>query len=205
VEVVLTRGALFRGVVKAAEALPEGLKVLFRRERVPNLLSHSLAEVDPESGQFTRDCVYPVPAYVRVQDLPAGWVLDKVTYNGHALPHHRFEPDAGALDHRLELHIRRVSNGFGGRVLESGEPVAGAMVVALREPVDAVAMQTALRVETDEEGRYSFRTLRPGVWRVFVLAPGSLLRDSEGRMMAGGGEKVVLDADTVVAVDLRVR
>jgi protocatechuate 3,4-dioxygenase beta subunit len=205
VEVVMSRGAIFRGVVKSAEPLPEGLEVLFPREQAPNLLSHFLAGVDGATGRFTRDWVHPLPTNVRLQGLPAGWVLDEVTYNGHDLPNHRFEPDAGALDHLLELHIRRVANGIGGRVLERDKPVAGALVFAVREPVSQWGLRDAQRVETDEEGRYRFSTIRPGVWRLFALSPGGLLPEGEGGLPAGGGEKVVVEAETVVTVDPKVR
>ncbi|MCL4842739.1 MAG: hypothetical protein KJZ79_12910 [Bryobacteraceae bacterium] len=205
VEVVMSRGATFRGVVKSAEPLPEGLEVLFPREQAPNLLSHFLAGVDGATGRFTRDWVHPLPTNVRLQGLPEGWVLDEVTYNGHDLPNHRFELDVGALDHLLELHIRRVANGIGGRVVERDKPVAGALVMAVREPVSQWGLRDAQRVETDEEGRYRFSTLRPGVWRLFALAAGGLLPEGEGGLPAGGGEKVVIEAETVVTVDLKVR
>lgn len=201
----MSRGAVFRGVVKSAEPLVEGLEASFRREEGVNLLSHTLAGVDRATGRFTREWVHALPTKVSLRGLPAGWVLDDVTYNGHDLPNHRFEPDSGALDHLLELHIRRVANGIGGRVLERDKPVAGALVMAVREPVSQWGLRDAQRVETDEEGRYQFSTIRPGVWRLFALAPGGILREGEAGLPAGGGEKVVIEAETVVTVDLKVR
>ncbi|MBI5083852.1 MAG: carboxypeptidase regulatory-like domain-containing protein [Acidobacteria bacterium] len=195
-------------VVKARghTALPEG--VLAALSAVGRPLHDAPSFAAPEAGDRF---VLPAPPAekleLKLSGLPEKYAVKEITYNGGSTQEGVFTPNRQAPSQTLEVVLTDKPAKAGGVVKKGNKPLAGALVVLASWPVALRAeWPRTVRVVAGEDGRYAFKALAPGSYRVFAVEfslrrrlefPGALLR------MIGRAEELNLGEGDAPVVDLK--
>jgi hypothetical protein len=154
-------------------------------------------------GAFELDGVAFEPFELWLNGLPKGWAIREIQYNGHGLSSTVFEPNPGAATHTLNIFVSPVSNSVTGQVSGRGKPLAGAIVLCLREPIDPSDLRRGLRkAKAGPDGRYSIDTLRPGAYRLAAVPPGGEINKTLEAIKTGAGRKVEVSPAFNTTLDL---
>lgn len=164
-------GALAKGTVR--------LKAVMAFGRVPS------GEIDKD-GAFRIANVLPDRYQVIVDPLPENSYLKTVQVDGAPAAGGTVDFSGGARDAKLKITVGRNGGQVAGYVAEPGgqrsnSPVAS---VYLMDDPDNVRPEQSARVTAD--GRYSFKSIRPGKYRLFAIDP---FRDGAGHTPDGLQER----------------
>lgn len=159
------------------------------------------SQVKFKSGEaFQIGGLLPGEYYVYAAPL-AGWVISKVEYGALDAIHQIFTLDAGSPPVKITLSHR-----FGtvtGRVTDGGRPMFGAAVVLVPQPLpENPYVNSFISSLLDEDGRYEFRFVVPGRYRVIPFYKDTLpfYRDLQAlREHAKGYREVVVRAGKACA------
>ncbi len=158
-----------------------------------------------EQGQFVIEGVSMEPYRVWAPDLPAGFVVRSLLYNGAEADPSWFELNTAAVTHHLTVSIGRVDNSLAGVVKRGDQPVDQAAVMAVREGlIDPRRRPDFLYAKTDASGRYSIAPVPPGIYRVLGLNGQKATFGARQRFLNGEGVKVEVGPSTQAVVDLEL-
>ncbi len=196
------------GVDLAIETLPKraGIEIHWGvQERFHFQADAFRVETDAEGraifpGRFVNDA-----ARLLVRRLPEGWLVQRALYADREVDLDRFLLDPAVTEHRLRLELAEPANRLEGKVTRSGKDAPGAFVVAIREPVDALALdRRARQVEARADGTYSLPTLLPGHWRVAASAGGTAADAAYATLLRGAGKRIEVGTSSVARLDLSI-
>lgn len=136
----------------------------------------------PPAGSYVSGFSVPFASSV-AKGRPDGW--NEVVIGNFSLVRFSLSNNPGAI---------------GGVVKTAGEPVAGAPVfLEAYDPVTRKRLTDLRTTRTDDHGRYEFRGLAPGTWR--ILATFEYQSPDTETMDAGGARAVQIDAGMQAQID----
>lgn len=175
----------------------------------PHLRAPLLSEVPgplSKSGEFVLEGVSMEPWRLSTRDLPQGYIVRQVLYNGTEVDPGWFELNPGAVTHHLAVLVGKVDNSLQGVVKRGGQPADQAIVVAAREGLsDPRRRPDFLYGKTGAGGRYSIAPLPPGTYRVLVFAAPEQTFAARQRFLNGEGVKVEIGLTTQATADLELK
>jgi hypothetical protein len=158
------------------------------------------------TGEFFVEGVFPDEYTIIARDGPAGYLQAESYYNGTPVTDFVVKIERGAEKHYLEIYVRPPGGSLDVTVTDGTRPVAGAQVLAVREPVTETALsRLTLRAKTDGDGRATLPRLLTGAYRVVAFRPGASWaynRDLPGRFRSG--QEVKIGGGGAHAIQLRV-
>ncbi len=176
---------------------------------LPHLRAPFLSEVPgPVSrrGEFALEGISVEPWQVSVRDLPQGYIVRQVLYNGAEVDPGFFELNPGAVTHHLAVLVGRADNSLQGVVKRGDQPVDQAIVMGIREGlIDPRRRPDFLYAKTDASGRYSFTPVPPGTYRVLAFSGPERTFAAKQRFINGEGVKVELGLTTQAVADLELK
>jgi hypothetical protein len=160
-------------------------------------------------GSFTIRGVISGSHVITVAGLPDPWVVKRVTYRGQDITDAGLEADSGQRLADVRVTITDVASEVTGTVRDAeGQGVAAAMVLIIpAAPQFWTRVSRRFgRTSTDAEGRYRYRGLPPGEYRVVAstLDERDVYRRDLLRQLSGAGVMLRLDALATRAIDLRI-
>jgi hypothetical protein len=165
---------------------------------------HTLAD-----GSFSIQGVVPGAHIITVEGLPDPWVLKSVTYRGQDITDAGLEADSGQRLADVRVAITDVASEVSGTVRDAdGHGVAAAMVLMIpAAPQFWTRVSRRFgRTSTDADGRYRYRGLPPGEYRVVAstVDEHDVYRRDLLRQLSNAGVPLSLDALDSRALDLRL-
>lgn len=213
-EVVLRGGVTVTGTLHSEDNAPGQKDPLWTlaerdimvdvRRPVPNINKHEWpVPVDRSSGEWNVEGAPLERVAVKVTNLPAGFVVTSMTYNGAPTTLGLVDLNPAAIAHEIRITVAGVSNSISGAVMMEGKPVPGAIVAVLREPVEDDS-QTWQRkgAQATERGRYALGTLEPGWYRICAIEPAADYSDLLSRLGRGDCKRSEVGKTTNVTLDL---
>jgi hypothetical protein len=153
----------------------------------------------PDAEGRIRLADVPVRDYeVAVFQVPKGFYLKELRYNGSSLPGKVVPLNAGAMTHNLEIVLDDKPAALSGVVGDSDHPAANAHVRLVKCPLSDAAYRDRIETIANSEGRFQIGSLAPGTYRVFAVESG-MMADLEDfakldRVLAGAKE-IALEAN----------
>jgi protocatechuate 3,4-dioxygenase beta subunit len=124
------------------------------------------AEVGKD-GSFTLNNVMPGKFRPVVEPMPENGYVKEIALDGKAAPNNVLDLSQGAGGARLKITVSRAGGQISGRVLDKdGEPAMGMIMVIFASDPKHMDENDANRVS---DGKYSFKAIRPGKYRLFAL------------------------------------
>ncbi len=177
---------------------------LFPHGRAPSY-SDLPVPVD-DAGKFTIEGVAVESRRVETLNLPQGFVIRSLEYNGIESDPHNLELNSAAMSHHLKVSVGPVDNGISGEVKRNGKPVEKAVVWGARESsLDPWKNPSAISAETGAGGRYSIQSLPPGTYRLLVLGEIIETLGAKDRLLRGEGVTVKIEKTTRVVQDFELK
>jgi hypothetical protein len=157
------------------------------------------AEIDKD-GAFHLTNVLPQKFRVQVDPLPENAYTKAVQVDGAEVPRGVLDLSAGAHDAKVKITVGRNGGQISGSVVDKSTP--GTMVYLLQDPDDTPQDRTA---RVTSEGKYSFRALRPGKYRVFAIEPPAFdAREDVIKQAFNKAEEIEIKEGDRIARDLKV-
>jgi hypothetical protein len=167
--------------------------MLFGMGRLPS------AEIDKD-GAFHITNVLPQKFRVLVDPLPENAYIKTVQVDGAEAPRGVLDFSAGAHDAKLKITIGRNGGQISGSVVNKSSP--GTMVYLLQDPEDTPQDRMA---RVTAEGKYSFKAIRPGKYRVFAIEPPAFdAREDVIKQAFNKAEEIEIKEGDRIAKDLKV-
>jgi len=161
------------------------------------------------NGSFTIGGVMSGSHVVTVEGLPDPWVLKRVMYRGQDITDAGLDTDSGQRLDDVQVTITDVASEVSGTVRDAeGRGVAGAtvlMIPAAQQFWTRVSRRFG-RTSTDADGRYRYRGLPPGEYRVvaWTLDDSDVYRRDLLQQLSDAGVILRLDALATRIIDLRL-
>ena len=157
-------------------------------------------------GRGAVDNLFVEPVQVSVQGIPDGWLLRQVLYDGQPAEPYRVEMNPSAPEHLFRILLAPAANSISGGVREGSAAAAQALVLVVREPFDQDTIYSRMkRATADGDGRFSFRTLHPGAWRILAVPAASSWQAANMLILSGAGEKVDVPESGSISIQLDAR
>ncbi len=151
------------------------------------------AEVAPD-GSFRIAGVPPLKFKPVVEPMPENGYLKEVALDGNAMPGEILDFTQGVSGSKLKIAVSRNGGRVSGRVLDKdGETAMGLMMVFLGIDPKQIDEKNAVRTS---DGKFSFKGLRPGKYRLVALDVAEMTQDMEG-ILDAGEEIEVKEGDTI--------
>jgi hypothetical protein len=175
---------------------------------LPHLRAPFLSEIPgpvSERGEFVLEGVSIEPWSVSTRDLPPGFIVRTVLYNGSEVDPGWLELNPGAVTHHLTVFVGRVDNALTGVVKRGDQPADQAIVMALREAlIDPRRKPDFVYAKTDASGRYSMQALTPGTYRLLAFSEPKATFAARQRFLNGEGAKLEIGLTTHATADLEL-
>lgn len=160
-------------------------------------------------GSFTIRGVMPGRHLVTVAGLPHPWVLQRVTYRGQDITDTGLDTDSGQAIDDVRVTITDAATEVSGTVRDAdGRPVPGAVVLIIpgAPQFRTAASRRFGRTSSDGDGRYRYRGLPPGDYRVVasMIDPADMERPELLQQLNDAGVPLSLDALATPVMDLRL-
>lgn len=134
-------------------------------------------EVGPD-GSFRIANVLPGKVRPVVEPMPENGYVKEVALDGKAIPDRVLDFSQGVGGWRLKITVSRAGAQISGRLLgKDGEPAIGMMMVFVGTDVKHLDDRDAAR---SSDGRYSFKALGPGKYRIFAIDVAELMKAFTG-------------------------
>jgi hypothetical protein len=205
-ELVLSPGEDLPGKLEIAGD-PSKEKRLIRLEPVGMYFSGSpTAEVDKD-GAFRFSGLLPGKFRVHVDPLPENAYFKAIQRDGAGVADRMLDLSRGGRVASLTITVGRNGGQISGAVLDKdGEPLAnGLAIVYLQQAPTETSQEHMARVTP--EGKYSFKSIRPGTYRLFVVDPlrSGMADGSEAldKLFAAGEEIEIKEGDRI-AKDMKL-
>jgi hypothetical protein len=161
------------------------------------------------NGLFTIHGVMSGSHIITVEGLPDPWVLKGVTYRGRDITDTGLMADSGQRLDGVHVTITDVASDVSGTVVDAeGRGVAHATVLIIP---DSPEFRTRVsrrfgRTSTDANGRYRYRGLPPGEYRVVAstLDDSDVYRRDLLQQLSDAGVPLRLDSLATRVIDLRL-
>ena len=102
---------------------------------------------------------------LRFSDLPPGFYISEVRYNGAVMPFSTLTVNGSAMAHRIEVAVDDKPAAV------AGETRPGSRVVLARWPINTPDPRSCLlTTDAGEDGKYQFSNLAPVEYRLFAIA-----------------------------------
>ncbi len=161
--------------------------------------------VDRENGRWTIEGLPFVPLNVDAKNLPAGFVVTGLSYNGVDMPVGSLQLNEGAVSHEVKITVARVTNSVQGKVTKNSKPVTEAVVVLIREPISDDWKSWHSRVKrTGTNGEYSIETLEPGWYRIGAMPLSTDVPTGLVRLANSDAPRIEIGKSTNVSRDLTI-
>jgi protocatechuate 3,4-dioxygenase beta subunit len=132
-----------------------------------------------QDGSFHFANLLPGKFRLEVEPMPENGYLKEVALDGKALTDPVLDFSQGVSGSRLKIAVSRAGGQVSGRVLDkAGEPALGLMMVFLATDAKHLDEDSANHRVTD--GKYSFKAVRPGKYRLFALDIAELMQALTG-------------------------
>ena len=160
-------------------------------------------------GTFRIGGVMPGRHLVTVAGLPHPWVLQRVTYRGQDVTDTGLDTDSGQSIDDVRVTITDAATDVSGTVRDSdGRAVTGALVLIIpgAPQFRTLVSRRFGRTSSDGDGRYRYRGLPPGEYRVVaaMIDPADLNRTELLQHLSDAGIPLSLDALATPVMDLRL-
>ncbi len=158
-------------------------------------------------GSFSVQGVIPGTHIITVEGLPDPWVLKSVTYRGQDITDTGLEADSGQRLADLRVAITDVASEVTGTVRDAeghGVPAVMVLVIPSAPQFWTRVSRRFGRTSTDADGRYRYRGLPPGEYRLVAstLDERDVYRRDLLRQLSKLGMTLSLDALATRAIDL---
>jgi hypothetical protein len=160
-------------------------------------------------GSFTIRGVMPGRHFVTVAGLPHPWVLQRVTYRGQDITDSGLDTDSGQSIDDVRVTITDAATDVSGTVRDTdGRPAPGAVVLIIpgAPQLRTAASRRFGRTSSDMDGRYHYRGLPPGEYRIVasMIDPADMDRPELLQQLSDAGVPLSLDALATPVMDLRL-
>ena len=160
-------------------------------------------------GSFSIRGVMPGRHLVTIAGLPYPWVLQRVTYRGQDITDTGLDADSGQSIDDVRVTITDAATDVSGTVRDAdGRPVVGAVVLIIpgAPQFRMAASRRFGRTWSDADGRYRYRGLPPGEYRVVasMIDPADLDRPVLLQQLNDAGVPLSLQALATPVMDLRL-
>jgi protocatechuate 3,4-dioxygenase beta subunit len=133
-----------------------------------------------------------------VEPMPENAYVKAVVLDGKPAPEAVLDLSQGAGGSRLKITVSRAGGQIAGRILDKdGDPVAGLAEVFLVTDVKQMQDGDADRVT---DGKYSFKAIRPGKYRLYALDVAELIQS-----FAGGDEDEIMKSFFNAAEEIEIK
>jgi hypothetical protein len=161
------------------------------------------------NGSFTIRGLTPGRHVISLDGLAAPWVLHQVTFRGRDITDGGFEADSGQWLDDVRITITDATTDVSGTVRDSkGESVPGAAVLIIPAAPEfrTPSSRRFGRTTTDGAGRFRYRGLPPGEYRVVaaVLDDADIYQPELLRRLSDAGEPLMLAPLATPVMDLRL-
>jgi hypothetical protein len=160
-------------------------------------------------GSFTIRGVMPGRHLVAVAGLPYPWVLQRVTYRGQDITDTGLDTDSGQSIDDVRVTITDAATDLSGTVRDAdGRPAPGAVVLIIpgAPQFRTAASRRFGRTSSDVDGRYRYRGLPPGDYRIVasMIDPADMDRPELLQQLNDAGVPLSLDALATPVMNLRL-
>jgi len=143
-------------------------------------MSNAFGQTEPLAAQVSDDGTFRIanvlPGKFRpvVEPMPENGYLKEVALDGKAMPGRVLDFSQGAAGSRLKIVVSSAGGQISGRLLgKDGEPAMGMMMVFFGTDVKHIDNGNAARASG---GKYSFKAIRPGKYRLFGVDVAELMQ-----------------------------
>jgi hypothetical protein len=134
-------------------------------------------EVGPD-GSFHMANLLPGKFRPVVEPMPENGYVKEVALDGKAIPDRVLDFSQGVGGSRLKITVSRAGARISGRLLgKDGEPAMGMMMIFFGTDVKHIDESDAARAS---DGKYSFKAVRPGKYRIFAIDVAELMKAFTG-------------------------
>jgi hypothetical protein len=207
IPVLFGRGVDIEGRIVAAEgALKPPLDKLrvVLSPVVPDSWSLGIPIAPDAEGRFRIENARLTEQRLEVQGVPASHYVQEVRYNGSAARGGILDLSAGAMAHSLEIVIDDKPAALAGSVVDNDRPVDRPFVVLAHWPISGPRTPGAMG---DEDGKFQFAGLAPGLYRVVAIPSASkdrLDRPNILERLLAGAKEVTLGPGNFQTVTLEL-
>jgi len=166
------------------------------------------SEIDPQ-GAFRLEGIQPGKYRLTIRPLPETAYIKKVELDGSEAPDCVLDFDRGARSSRVKVTVSLRAAVIRGQVLdENGERLASPLAtVMLLDPSRKEPWGSELFAQVQPDGRYSFKNVRPGKYRLaavdaFRVNPNN--SQSEMLKLAERGEEIEIQEAARIEKDVRL-
>ncbi len=163
-----TQGAAVRGrIVAVGASIPERVQITFESSQESDMAGGGSALSKPD-GSFQINGVADGDYALRVYDLEQGWYVRSARLGGDDVLEKGLQVEKGSVSGTLEIVLSSAGAQLEGAVTDHDKPAGGAQVWAKPEPETTYNRMRLKSATTDQNGRFTFRTLPPGKYRVIA-------------------------------------
>ena len=201
VSVPLVRGAIIDGRVVPVEGASKPALDKMRIFAVPlagaSYADEAFATLD-DQGKFRFVNARPPEYKLRISGVPSSHYVKEVRYNGIAVrgnPQERhLQLDPSAMGHSLEIVVDDKPASITGSVTDRDRAVSEPHVVLIPWPLSSPeALWPVLEATGDEDGKFQFRGLAPGEYRILAVSPAVQEKLSEPNIL----NRLLVNAKTI--------
>jgi protocatechuate 3,4-dioxygenase beta subunit len=163
-----SQGATVRGRITAVGAsIPERVQVTFQSIQESDMAGGGSALSKPD-GSFQINGVADGDYALRVYDLEQGWYVRSARLGEEDVLEKGLQVEKGSVSGNLEIVLSSAGAQLEGAVTDHDKPAGGAQVWAKPEPETTYNRMRLKSATTDQNGRFTFKTLSPGKYRVIA-------------------------------------
>jgi 5-hydroxyisourate hydrolase-like protein (transthyretin family) len=163
-----SQGATVRGrIVAVGASTPERVQITFESSQESDMAGGGSALSKPD-GSFQVNGVADGDYVLLVYDLEQGWYVRSARLGGEDVLEKGLQVEKGSVSGNLEIVLSSAAAQLEGAVTDHDKPAGGAQVWAKPEPETTYNRMRLKSATTDQNGRFTFRTLPPGKYRVIA-------------------------------------